>query len=616
MRKLVSVFLLVGLWEASGTSALVAQSVPADSIRYAPDLTPLVGASRSALSPVVERWRSDREALLRRFAVESSPARREALRAFTAEWRARLAALSFDSLNQDARVDYVLLRNALDREAAEVAREGRRQAELERVLPFAGTIYDLEESRRRLESMQPAAVARTVSALAERVREARRAVEASLQQPAAPVAGQGRGAGARPPAERAGEPPSRLAAFRAAAVVADLRGVLERWFRFYDGYDPVFSWWVRAPYQRADSALRSYGQLLRERVVGVRPGEEEPIVGLPLGRQALLEDLVFEMIPYTPEELVVIAEREFAWCEAEMRRAAREMGLGDDWRAALERVKNAYVEPGRQPELVRDLAREAEAYLEQHGLVTVPLLARQVWRMEMMSPERQREAPFFLGGEIIRVSFPTETMSEEDKLMSMRGNNVHFARATVHHELIPGHHLQGFMTERYQPHRRAFRTPFWSEGNAFYWEMVLWDRGYQRSPEDRVGMLFWRMHRAARIVFSLGFHLGTMTPQQAIDFLIQRVGHEPANATAEVRRSFNGNYSPLYQVAYMIGALQFRALRRELVDGRRMTERQYHDAILTSGNMPVEMLRALLLNEPLTSDYRARWRFADLLGWR
>ena len=37
-------------------------------------------------------------------------------------------------------------------------------------------------------------------------------------------------------------------------------------------------------------------------------------------------------------------------------------------------------------------------------------------------------------------------------------------------------------------------------------------------------MLFWRKHRAARIIVSLEFHLGTMTPQEMIDFLIQRVG--------------------------------------------------------------------------------------------
>ncbi|MFQ5690822.1 MAG: DUF885 family protein [Gemmatimonadota bacterium] len=218
-------------------------------------------------------------------------------------------------------------------------------------------------------------------------------------------------------------------------------------------------------------------------------------------------------------------------------------------------------------------------------------------------------APFFLGGEVIQVAYPTDEMAYADKLMSMRGNNVHFARATVFHELIPGHHLQGFMTQRYKAYRNAFSTPFWGEGWALYWEMLLYDLGFPRTPEDRVGMLFWRMHRSARIIFSLRFHLGAMTPQEAIDFLVDRVGHERANATAEVRRSFNGSYSPLYQTAYMIGGLQIRALHREFVESGRMTNREFHDAILRGGRMPIEMVRARLTGEAPPRDFVASWRF-------
>ncbi len=52
------------------------------------------------------------------------------------------------------------------------------------------------------------------------------------------------------------------------------------------------------------------------------------------------------------------------WCQAEMKKASREMGFGDDWHAALEKVKNQHVEPGKQPALIRDLAYEAIEYLE------------------------------------------------------------------------------------------------------------------------------------------------------------------------------------------------------------------------------------------------------------
>jgi hypothetical protein len=286
------------------------------------------------------------------------------------------------------------------------------------------------------------------------------------------------------------------------------------------------------------------------------------------------------------------------------------MGFGEGWKKAVEKVKTLHAPPGGQTKVVRDLALEAIAYVKEHDLVTVPPLAAETWRMDMLSPERQKFSPFFLGGEVIQVASPTDAMSHELKLQSLRGNNTHFSRATVHHELIPGHHLQQFMAARYQPQRGMFGTPFWTEGWAVYWEMVLYERGFPKAPEDRVGFLFWRMHRCARVTFSLGFHLGKLTPQECIDLLVDRVGHERENATAEVRRSFAGGYPPLYQAAYLVGAKQFWALRQELVTSGKMTDRQFHDAILKESHMPVEMVRAALTNQPLTRDFHPGWKFA------
>ena len=119
------------------------------------------------------------------------------------------------------------------------------------------------------------------------------------------------------------------------------------------------------------------------------------------------------------------------------------------------------------------------------------------------------------------------------------------------------------------------------------------------------------MHRSARIIFSLNFHLGKMTPEQAIQFLVDTVNFERANAEGEVRRSFNGNYSPLYQAAYMLGGLQLRALYKELVMSKKMTDREFHDAVIQGGPMPIAMVRARLLKLPLTREGAGTWRFAD-----
>jgi hypothetical protein len=292
-----------------------------------------------------------------------------------------------------------------------------------------------------------------------------------------------------------------------------------------------------------------------------------------------------------------------------MAKAAKELGY-HDWKQALEFVKTRHVAPGEQPKLVVELADEAIDYLVANDLVTVPELAKRDWRMTMLDPQAQLQAPFFLGGRDVWVAYPTADMPFDKKLNSLRGNNRHFSRAVVHHELIPGHHLQHFYNERYNAHREQLGwTPFWGEGWALYWEFLLWDRGFAKSPEDRIGMLFWRSHRAARILFSLGFHLGKMTPDQAIDLLVERLGHERENAAAEVRRSFAGDYGPLYQVAYMIGGLQFRALHEELVQSGQMSDRAFHDAILKGGPMPVELVRMRLTGSAPPESIAASWKF-------
>ncbi len=139
--------------------------------------------------------------------------------------------------------------------------------------------------------------------------------------------------------------------------------------------------------------------------------------------------------------------------------------------------------------------------------------------------------------------------------------------------------------------------------------MKLWDLDFQRSPEDRVRMLFWRMHRCARVLFSLGYELGELSPEDCVQMLIERVGHEPSSAEAEVRRSVQGGYPPLYQAAYLVGGLQFRALQRELVGHGKLSPRAFHDAILRGNSIPVELVRAELRGELLGAEFRPKWRF-------
>jgi len=588
---------MISIFRLLGSALVVALGLTSQAVAIpSPD-----SAARN-LREFIERFTVDRESVAHVYDDLLSPAHEERFRRFYQDWQRQLEKLDFAVLDEDGRIDYLLLQNHLRHALRQLDLRKRQQEEMRPLIPFEDVIFSFEDRRRRMEPPESAKAADALQKMTKQISELRAAIEAG--SPAA-------SSSTTDPPSPSIKPlrASKTVARRSISAIAQLRSALNNWFINYNGYDPEFTWWVAEPYKEADLALEKYAQLVSEKLVGIKPDDKITIIGDPVGRDALLVELGEAMIPYTPEQLIALAKNEMAWCTTEMKRASNEMGYGEDWHKALEKVKEMHVAPGQQPEEIRKLAFEATEYVEKNALVTVPDLAKESWRMKMMTPERQLVNPFFTGGNVISVSYPVDSMTFDQKMMSMRGNNIPFSRATVFHELIPGHHLQAFMVGRYRAYRQIFESPFWAEGNAFYWEMLLWDTGFAKTPEQRVGMLFWRMHRCARVIFSLSFHLGLMTPQECVKFLIENVGHEPDNATAEVRRSFDGSYSPLYQSAYLLGALQFYSLHKELVGSGRMTNLAFHDAILHENSIPVELLRADLTHQQLTPDFKSTWKF-------
>jgi hypothetical protein len=583
------------------------------------------------MRPVIERYDVELRDLNRVYAVPGSSGRRSRLEKFYTEQLRLMENINFDALNQAGKIDYVLLDERLLDEQKQLAGEARQEEEIAPLIPFQEAIIGLEEARRRMETIDPRKSAAVLAKMTADIAAAKAALPNSKAAPAA--------------------------MHRAAVRLAQLRNYFHAWFNFYDLYDPMFAWWVDAEYKRADEALEAHAQLLHTTSGvpgpleagpgggfggrgggrggrgetetaetagrggagagrgGAPAGSNEELAGIgPAGNDALVEALHAAMIAYTPDELIRLANREFAWCDGEMLRASSEMGFGNDWKKAVEAVKNKYVEPGQMIYLVRDLSREAIEFVEKHELVTIPPLVKEDYWEEAMTPQMQLVNPFFTGGATIQVSSAASSQTLQERLEALRGNNMFFARATVFHELIPGHHMQMYMTQRYRTYRGIFSTPFWTEGMAFYWEMLLWDLGFTHTPEQRVGALVWRMHRCARIVFSLSFHLKRMTAVECVQFLMDRVGFDKANAEGEVRRSFNGSYPPIYQCAYMLGALQFYALHKELVDSGKMTNRAFHDAMYREGNVPIEMLRLALNGQKVARDYQTSWKFYGPLG--
>lgn len=575
---------------------------------------PLKAPLPQNMAELVREYAADEQNVQEAFELPASTTGWDRSEQLQQQWLKRLQTLDFESLDRAGQLDYLLLENQIEQSIHEIAQRRKRLSEIDRLVGFREIILDLEQSRRQMKPIDFAKTAHRLAQLGETVKQLRERVERAVKAKAA-----AKPEATTPPGKTAGPIKPEVAvpltvspseALRAANTIRGLVTTLDGWAKQSAGFSPEFDWWAKKPYDDARKQIEDYAKLLREEVALQKGKPDDPLVGTPIGAEAVAAEIRFQYLPYTADELIAIGQHQLAWGENQMKEQSRRMGLGEDWRAALARVKADHVAPGGQADLVAEIGREATAFVLERKLVTVPALCRETWRTNMMSPEQLKTIPYAAyGGQNMLVAYAQQSMSDEDKLMVMRGNNRHFTRLVTPHELIPGHHLQGFYAARHHTHRERFSTPFYVEGWAFSWELRLWDLDWAKTPEDRIGMLFWRMTRAARIVVSLNYHLGRMKPEQMVDLLVQRVGHEKFGATSEVRRFIQA--SPLYQAGYMIGGLQLEALRGELTGPGKRTEQQFHDAVLEEGSMPIAVLRADLTGMPLHRDTRPDWRFIE-----
>src|SRR5262249_1899972 len=156
--------------------------------------------------------------------------------------------LDADKLSKEGRDDAATLRKTIERELTQLDQQAKAQAEITPLVPFAPTIIGLEETRRRLERVDSARAAGLLFAMKKQIEQTRKAAEAGLKADD----------------KAAGIPVSKAQATRAAETTTSLRTTLKNWFGFYNGYDPLFTWWMAEPYKEVDQALQGYATFLRE----------------------------------------------------------------------------------------------------------------------------------------------------------------------------------------------------------------------------------------------------------------------------------------------------------------------------------------------------------------
>src|SRR6185369_8188791 len=135
----------------------------------------------SEMRAAIERYTVDRGSLQRSYPVATSPARRERFRKLYSDWLASLLKVDFDSMSQDGKIDYILFKNHLEYELRQLDIQAKQLEEIQPLVPFAKTIIDFEETRRRMEPIDSAKTAVTLNELKKQVDERRAAMEATLR---------------------------------------------------------------------------------------------------------------------------------------------------------------------------------------------------------------------------------------------------------------------------------------------------------------------------------------------------------------------------------------------------------------------------------------------------
>ena len=302
--------------------------------------------------------------------------------------------------------------------------------------------------------------------------------------------------------------------------------------------------------------------------------------------------------------------------------AKGEAQLAKDYAAFVETAKK--IDPSKTPAqvmkslsddhpspeaLIPTVARsveDARRYLVQKDLVTIPSEVR---------PRVQETPPFARSGSFASMDTPGafETKATEafyyvtpvekewdakHKEEHLRLYNPYVVSIIDVHEVWPGHYLQFLYAPRFPTKtRKLLFCGTNAEGWAHYSEQMMVDEGFGGGdPKYRLAQLQEALLRDCRYVVGIKLHTQGMTVEEGAKVFVERGFQEPANGYEEARR---GAYNPTY-LYYTLGKLEIQELRDEYREKKGASLKQFHDAFVAQGGLPIDLVRRILFR-PSTS---------------
>ena len=343
----------------------------------------------------------------------------------------------------------------------------------------------------------------------------------------------------------------------------------------------------------SDVVIPSYARFLRFMLEEYRPQARTTLGASDLPNGAdYYAYLVrhFTTLDVSPEKIHQTGLDEVARIRAEMEEVIRGVGFEGTFSDFLTFLRT---DPRFYADSARELLKEA-SFIAKKMDGKLPGLFRTLPRLPYsVAPVPESIAPKYTAGRYVGAPVGSTLPGYYwVNTYNLSSRPLYVLEALTLHEAVPGHHLQNALRQEIKglPQFRRFAGfNAFGEGWGLYAERLGLEAGFYSDPYSNFGRLTYEMWRACRLVVDTGLHARGWTREQAIDYLASNT----ALSLHEVRTEADRYISwPGQALAYKMGALKIRELRHraETALGPRFDIRDFHDAVLLNGSIPISVL--------------------------